>query len=96
MTQHAQPSSRLDLRVPQEVRNIIAHAAALEGRTRTDFVIAAALAKAEEIIERRKIIRLAMQDQTLLVESLRENPVEDPPQYVKDIAREYADRVISE
>lgn len=94
--QHALQSSRMDLRVPQEVRDIIGHAAALEGRTRTDFVIAAALERAEQIIERRKIIRLAMQDQKRLVQSLRDNPVEDPPQYVKDIAQEYAARVVSE
>jgi uncharacterized protein (DUF1778 family) len=86
----------MDLRVPQEVRDIIGHAAALEGRTRTDFVIAAALERAEQTIERRKIIRLAMQDQEMLVQSLLKDQAEDPPQYVKDIVQEYANRVSSE
>jgi len=96
MTQNVLQPSRMDLRIPQEVRDIIDRAASMEGRTRTDFVIAAALERAEQVIERRKVIRLTMQDQDLLVRSLLENRVEDTPQYVKDIAREYADRVVSE
>ena len=96
MAQHAAQSSRMDLRIPQEVRNIIDRAASMEGRTRTDFVIAAALERAEHVIERRKLIRLAMRDQELLIKSLLENRVEEPPQYVKDIAQEYAAKVTSE
>ena len=96
MTQHVTQSSRMDLRIPQEVRDIIDHAASMEGRTRTDFVIAAALERAEHVIERRKLIRLAMRDQELLVKSLLEDREEEPPQYVKGIAQEYAARVTSE
>ncbi|MCL2162187.1 MAG: DUF1778 domain-containing protein [Betaproteobacteria bacterium] len=96
MTQHAVQPSRMDLRIPQEVRDIIDRAASMEGRTRTDFVIAAALERAEQVIERRKVIRLTMQDQDLLVKSLLEDGAEEAPQYVKDIAQEYAARVASE
>ena len=96
MTGHAAHSSRMDLRIPQEVRDIIDHAASMEGRTRTDFVIAAALERAEQVIERRRIIRLALRDQELLVKSLLEDRVEEPPQYAKDIAQEYAARVAGE
>ena len=96
MTQHATQPSRMDLRIPQEVRDIIDHAASMEGRTRTDFVIAAALERAEQVIERRKLIRLTMQDQDLLVASLLEERVEEPSQYVKEFAQKYAIRVNSE
>ena len=96
MTQHAVQSSRMDLRIPQEVRDIIDYAASMEGRTRTDFVIAAALERAEQVIERRKIIRLALRDQRLLVQGLLEEQAEAPPRYVKDIAQEYAAKVVSE
>ena len=96
MAQHVTQPSRMDLRIPQEVRNIIDHAASMEGRTRTDFVIAAALERAEQVIERRKLIRLTMQDQELLVASLLEERVEEPSQYVKEIAQEYTARVSSE
>jgi len=96
MTQQAIQPSRMDLRIPQEVRDIIDRAASMEGRTRTDFVIAAALERAEQVIERRKAIRLTIQDQDLLVSSLLEDRVGERPKYVEDIAREYADRVVSE
>jgi len=96
MIQHATQPSRMDLRIPQEVREIIDHAASMEGRTRTDFVIAAALERAEQVIERRKLIRLTIQDQELLVASLLEERVEEPSQYIKEIAQEYAARVSSE
>ena len=96
MTQHTAQSARMDLRVPQPVRDIIDRAAAMQGRTRTDFVLAAALEKAEQIIERQTIIRLAMQDQELLAKALMEDKVEDPSRHVKDIAQKYAARVISE
>ena len=96
MGQHATQPSRMDLRIPQEVRDIIDYAATMEGRTRTDFVIAAALERAEQVIERRKLIRLAMQDQELLVAALLKERVEEPSQYVKKIAKEYAARVSSE
>jgi len=96
MTQRVAQSSRMDLRIPQEVRDIIDHAASMEGRTRTDFVIAAALERAEQVIERRKIIRLALRDQELLASSLLEDRTEEPPRRVKDIAQEYAARVADE
>ena len=96
MSQHAAQSSRMDLRIPQEVRDIIDYAATMEGRSRTDFVIAAALERAERVIERRKLIRLALLDQEMLVKSLLENRVEEPSQYVNDIAQEYAASVVSE
>ena len=96
MTQHATLPSRMDLRIPQEVRDIIDHAASMEGRTRTDFVIAAALERAEQVIEKRKLIRLTLRDQELLLASLLEDRAEEQPQYVKDIAQEYSARVSSE
>ena len=92
MPQHTVRSSRMDLRIPQEVRDIIDPAASIEGRTRTDFVIAAALERAKRIIERRKLVRLALQDQELLIKSLLEDRAEEPPRYVKDIAQEYGRR----
>ena len=84
MIQHATQPSRMDLRIPQEVRDIIDHATTMEGRTRIDFVIAAALERAEQVVERRKLIRLSIQDQELLVASLLEEQLEEPSQYVKE------------
>ena len=96
MAQRATQPSRMDLRIPQEARDIIDHAASLEGRTRTDFVIAAALERAEQVIEKRKLIRLTLRDQELILASLLEDRSEDQPRYVKGIARDYATKVSSE
>ena len=68
----------------------------MEGRTRTDFVIAAALERAQQVIEQRKNIRLALQDQELLAASLLEDRAEEPPRHVKGIAQEYAARVVND
>ncbi len=43
------PMSRIDARIPLSVRETIDRAAAMQGRTRTDFLIAAALEKAEQV-----------------------------------------------
>lgn len=91
----AAQSTRMDLRVPQPIRDVIDRAAAMQGRTRTDFVLEAALEKAERIIERQAVIRLALQDQELLANALIRNSVESQSQYVKGIAQEYAARVTS-
>jgi uncharacterized protein (DUF1778 family) len=96
MTQHTIQSTRIDMRVPQSVRDIIDRAAAMQGRTRTDFVLEAALEKAEQIIERQTVIRLAMQDQEMLAKALAEDKAHAPPRYMADIAQDYASRVISE
>ena len=96
MTQQAIQPSRMDLRIPQGVRDIIDHAASMEGRTRTDFVIAAALEKAEQVIERRKFICLTIRDQERLVASLLDDRAKGPTRYARDTAQEYADRVSSE
>lgn len=57
----ALPMSRIDARILLSVREAIDRAAAMQGRTRTDFLIAAALEKAEQ-----SLVRLALEDQRTL------------------------------
>ena len=52
------PMSRIDARIPLSVRETIDRAAAMQGRTRTDFLIAAALEKAEQVIAERRLCAL--------------------------------------
>ena len=71
MTQQTKtPISRIDARIPLSVRETIDRAAAMQGRTRTDFLIEAALEKAEKVITEQTVIRLAMQDQEMLAKAL--------------------------
>lgn len=66
----ALPMSRIDARIPLFVRESIDCAAAMQGRTRTDFLIAAALEKAEQVIAEQSLVRLALEDQRTLASTL--------------------------
>lgn len=87
------PMSRIDARIPLVVRDTIDRAAALQGRTRTDFLIAAALEKAERVIAEQNLIRLTMQDQESLAKALSEEKVSEPSPLIQALAREYGGRV---
>ena len=50
MTQFSSRTSRFDIRIPSHVRETVEMAASLEGRSFTDFLIAAMLEKAEKVI----------------------------------------------
>lgn len=63
MSQYSKVSmSRIDARTPLAVRDTIDQAAALQGRTHTDFLIEAALEKAERVIAEQTLIRLTLRD----------------------------------
>ena len=71
MSQNSELSmSRIDARIPLTVRETIGRAAALQGRTRTDFLLEAALEKAERVIAEQTLIRLTLRDQELLAKAL--------------------------
>ena len=54
-------NSRLDLRVDERREAVIRHAADLQGRTITDFVLAAAFAEAERVLTDRR--RFVLEDE---------------------------------
>jgi uncharacterized protein (DUF1778 family) len=85
--------SRIDARIPLSVRETIDRAAAMQGRTRTDFLIAAALEKAERVIEEQTVIRLTRRDQEALAAALTEEKVSAPTGHVMDVLNEYRNRV---
>lgn len=87
--------SRIDARLPLAVRETIDRAAAMQGRSRTDFLIEAALEKAERVIAEQCIIRLTMRDQELLAEALQNQKPLEPTPFLKELACEYAAKVES-
>ena len=94
MTQYTETNmSRIDARIPLSVRDTIDRAAAMQGRTRTDFLIEAALEKAERVISEQVVIRLAVQDQEMLANALLEEVVTEATPFLKTLATEYAERV---
>ena len=94
MSQNSDVSmSRIDARIPLAVRETIDRAAALQGRTRTDFLIEAALEKAERVVAEQSLIRLALRDQELLAKALAEKNVSEPSRFLKSLISEYGERV---
>lgn len=67
-------TARLEARLPVHVHAILKRAAEIEGRTLTDFVIAASSEAARQTIETTEIIRLSLDDQRLFAESILNPP----------------------
>jgi uncharacterized protein (DUF1778 family) len=72
MSNTTNTTARLEARLPTEVHALLKRAAELEGRSLTDFVVAAASAAARKTIEDAEIIRLSAEDQQRFVEALIE------------------------
>ena len=87
------PMSRIDARIPLSVREAIDRAAAMQGRTRTDFLIAAALEKAEQVIAEQSLERLALEDQRALAAALLSEATDVPSPFLETLSSEYARRV---
>lgn len=66
---------RLEARVTAEQKALLERAAALEGRSLTDFVVANAQAAAVETIRRHETIKLSPRDSLAFAEALLNPPV---------------------
>jgi uncharacterized protein (DUF1778 family) len=65
---------RLDLRLPAVAKEQIERAAALQGRSLSDFVVAAALTQASQVIEQQMVIKLCLEDSMALAEAFMKEP----------------------
>lgn len=65
---------RLEARVDPEVKELLARAAQLRGRSLTDFVVEAASRAAEETIRAHAVIALTLRDTQLLDATLADPP----------------------
>ncbi|MEZ5904080.1 MAG: DUF1778 domain-containing protein [Geminicoccaceae bacterium] len=78
-------SERIEARLTPEVLAMVRHAAAMEGRSLSDFVVTAAERAARQAIEEAQIVRLSAADQKLFVEALL-----DPPEPASAMKRAFA------
>ncbi len=62
------------IRMPEHVRALIDHAAALEGRSTSDFVLTSAVEKARETIESHQRIVLSQCDSMIFLEAMLTPP----------------------
>lgn len=80
-------AERLEARVTAEQKALIEHAAALEGRSITDFVLASVQDAAKRAIAEHEVIRLSVKDSQAFVEALL-NPRE-PSRRMKESVASY-------
>ncbi|PZM78801.1 MAG: DUF1778 domain-containing protein [Candidatus Melainabacteria bacterium] len=66
---------RLETRLPAEAKQQIELAAAMQGRTVSDFVVAAALEEAGKVIEQQRVIKLTVSESIALAELMTAEPV---------------------
>ncbi len=77
-------SSRLEARLPVDVHALLKRAAAIEGRTLTDFVVSAAREAACRTITETDVILLSIEDQQRLAEAIF-----NPPEPVRALRRAF-------
>ncbi|CAA9892572.1 conserved hypothetical protein [Candidatus Methylobacter favarea] len=71
-------SSRFEARLSPDVLAVIKRAAELQGRSVSDFVVAAAQEIAQRTIEETSVIRLSIEDQRRFVDLLINPPEPNP------------------
>jgi uncharacterized protein (DUF1778 family) len=91
MSQEAQRTARIEARIAPETLAVVKRAAEIEGRSVSDFVVAAAREAAQRTIEENHFIRLAVEDQRLFVELLLDPP---PPAPALERAKRAHSRLI--
>jgi len=80
-------TARLEARLPNEVMARLKRAAEIQGRTLTDFVVAAADEAACRTIEQTEVIYLSLEDQRQLAEAILNPP--EPNEALKKAAKRY-------
>src|SRR3546814_17109957 len=68
-------AERLEARVTAEQKALIEHAAALEGRSITDFVLTSVQDAAKRAIAEHEVLQLSVRDSKAFVEALLNPPV---------------------
>lgn len=79
-------TARLEVRISTDLHAMLKRAAELEGRTVTDFVVAAVQEAAQHAIERAEVMRLSLADQEAFAQALI-SPPKPAPALKRAIAR---------
>lgn len=74
MTKENPRTSRIEARLTKDALAIVKRAAEMEGRTLSDFIVAAAQEVARRTIEDHQVIRLSAEDQARFVDMLLDPP----------------------
>lgn len=71
-------TARIEARIAPDALAVVKRAAELQGRSVSDFVVAAAQEAANRIIEETQIIRLSVEDQRAFAEAILNPPAPSP------------------
>ena len=71
-------TARLEARINPDLHKMLKRAAALQGRTMTDFVVSAVQEAALRAIERAEVIKLSLADQECFAKALLSPPPAAP------------------
>ena len=71
-------TARLEARISTDLHLLLKRAAELQGRTMTDFVIAAVQEAAQRAVEQAEVIRLSLADQECFAQALLAPPAANP------------------
>ncbi len=67
-------TARIEARIAPEALAVVKRAAEIQGRSVSDFVIAAAQEAAHRAIEETQMIRLSLEDQLMIVAAIEKPP----------------------
>lgn len=70
----ANPTARLEARISTDLHAMLKRAAEIQGRTMTDFVVAAVQEAARTALEEADVIRLSIADQACFADALMSPP----------------------
>ena len=87
----AQRQARLEARIAPDVHEILKRAAEIEGRSLTDFVVAAASAAARQTIEQQGVLNLSLESAQLFASLLADPPAPTP---AMERARAHHERLV--
>ena len=94
MRQDANRTARIEARIAPEALETVKRAAELEGRSVSDFIVAAAHAAAKRTVKEAQIFRLSIEDQKRFVEAILDPPA--PNDALRQAAAAYHDLVARE
>jgi uncharacterized protein (DUF1778 family) len=79
-------TARIEARIAPAVLAIVRRAAEIQGRSVSDFVVAAAQEAASRTIEETEILRLSVEDQRIIAEAIL-NPPDPSPALIRAFQR---------
>ncbi len=74
MPHHPTRTARIEARISPEILATVRRAAEIEGRSVSDFVVAAAQEAARRTIEETQVFRLSLEDQRVIADAIQNPP----------------------